>query len=194
MIYGYARVSTADQKLEAQLKQLMENGCDKENIFREKKSGKNTERTELLKLLDVLKAGDKVIITKTDRIARNMKDGLEIVKTIRDKGASIHILNMGLIDDSHIGNLILGILLAVAEFERETSKERQREGIALAKAKGIYKGRPETYTQRNSGVIHAIQLYEEGNHTMNEISEITKISRTTIYRKLRELGKINSTK
>jgi DNA invertase Pin-like site-specific DNA recombinase len=186
MIYGYARVSTYDQNFGPQLKMLKENGCESKNIFKEKKTGKNAERDELNKLLDLLEKGDKIIITKVDRMARNLKDGLMIVEKIREKGASIHILNMGLIDDSPIGDLILNILLAVAEFELGNNKERQREGIAIAKAKGIYKGSSTKYTERHDGLMHALELYAEGSKTVKQISEITKISRATIYRKAKE--------
>ena len=186
MIYGYARVSTLHQKLEPQIKQLVENGCDRKNIFKEKKSGKNAERTELKNLLDILVPGDKVIVTKIDRIARNLKDGLNIVSQIREKGASIHLLDMGLIDETPMGNLIMSVLLSVAEFERSMILERQREGIEIAKAKGLYKGRPMKYTEKSPKLTHALELYKEGKLTVNEISDITGIGRATIYRKIKE--------
>lgn len=188
MIYGYARVSTKDQNLESQIKQLIENGCERKNIFKEKKSGKNAERDELKKLLDILQPGDKVITTKIDRIARNLKDGIRIVETIREKGAKIHLLDMGLIDDTPMGNLILSVLLAVAEFERSMILERQREGIEIAKAKGLYKGRPMKYTEKSDKLVHALKLYEKGELTVNQIQDITGIGRATIYRKIKEYG------
>lgn len=87
-------------------------------------------------------------------------------------------------DDTPVGNLILSVLLSVAEFEREVNRERQREGISSARAKGIYIGRPMTYTNKNVGVQHAIELYREDKYKMNQI---TKISQSTIYRRIREL-------
>lgn len=186
MIYGYARVSSYDQNFGPQIKALTENGVELKNIFKEKKTGKNAEREELQKLLSILEKGDKVIITKVDRMARNSRDGLNIVETIRENGAAIHILNMGLFDGSPMGEMLLKVLLAFAEFELATSKERQREGIAIAKAKGIYKGSPMKYTERHDGLTHALELYAEGEKTVKQISEITKISRATIYRKAKE--------
>lgn len=188
MIYGYARVSSFDQNFAPQINMLIEEGCEHKNIFKEKKTGKNAERPELNRMLKVIAAGDKVIVTKIDRIARNTKDGLMIIEKIQKKGASIHVLNMGLIDESPIGDLIMSVLLAVAEFELATNKERQREGIAEAKRQGKYRGMPTKYTERHTGLAHALKLYEEGKHTVDEIMSITKISRATIYRKIKEFG------
>lgn len=188
MIYGYARVSTTDQKLTVQINQLMENGVDRKNIFKEKKTGRNAERDELKKLIEVLQPGDRVIVTKIDRIARNLKDGLNIIETIQEKGATIEILNMGTIDSGPMGKLILRVMFSIAEFEVDINRERQREGIQIAKEKGIYKGRAKKYKKGDETLKHALELYVEGKKTVDEICEITKVSRATIYRKLKEFG------
>lgn len=185
-IYGYARVSSLQQKLDSQIRQLVEHGVDRKNIFKEKKSGKNAEREELNKLLEILQPGDKVIVTKIDRIARSLQDGINIINEIRDKGASIHLFDMGVVDNTPMGNLILNVLFSVADFERQMILERQREGIQLAKEKGLYRGRPVKYGKANASLQHALELYEQGNKSVNEIAAITKIGRATIYRKIKE--------
>jgi DNA invertase Pin-like site-specific DNA recombinase len=190
MKYGYARVSTIDQNIETQIEQLKANGC--EIIFQEKITGRSKDvRTELNKLLNTVKAGDTVVITKIDRIARNMRDGLEIINTLREKGVAIHVLNMGLIDNTPVGELILNVLLAVAQFEVDMIRERQREGIEQAKKRGVYKGRPKQYTDKNPALKHAIELFmnrDKNGMTVKEICEITKIGRSTLYREIKARG------
>lgn len=190
MKYGYARVSTIDQNIETQIEQLKANGC--EIIFQEKITGRSKDvRTELNKLLNTVKAGDTVVITKIDRIARNMRDGLEIINTLREKGVAIHVLNMGLIDNTPVGELILNVLLAVAQFEVDMIRERQREGIEQAKKRGVYKGRPKQYTDRNPNLKHAIELFinrDKNGKTVKEICQITGIGRSTLYREIKARG------
>lgn len=190
MKYGYARVSSTGQNLEAQLNALKENGVDK--IYKEKLSGrKKDNRHELNKLLDIVEKGDTIVITKIDRIARNMKDGLDIIHSLRDKGVAIHVLNMGLIDNTPVGDLILNVLLAVAQFEVDMNRERQREGIAEAKKRGVYKGRPMKYTEKNPKLNHALELFEKrdsNGYTVDKILAITGIGRGTLYRNAKKHG------
>jgi DNA invertase Pin-like site-specific DNA recombinase len=189
MKYGYARVSSTGQNFEAQLSAFKEQGVDK--IYKEKVTGRIKERPQLNKLLGILETGDTILITKIDRIARNMKDGLEIIYSLREKGVSIHVLNMGLIDNTPVGDLILNVLLAVAQFEVDINKERQREGIAEAKKRGVYKGRPMKYTDKNKALNHALELFKNrdtNRMTVSEIVEITKIGRGTLYRNAKKQG------
>lgn len=186
MIFGYARVSTIDQHLESQIEQLNKYGVDK--IYKEKKSGANTNRPELQKLLDVIRHGDKIVITKMDRLARSTHDMLDIINDFEKKGVGVVILNMGgdtLDTTSPIGKLMVTVMSGIAEFELGMIKERQREGIAQAKRRGAYKGKPRKYTEKSPKVKHAMALLadrDNNNMTVNEISDITGISRASIYR------------
>lgn len=186
MIYGYARVSTVGQELSAQKKALEQAGAEK--IVSEKVSGKNTNRAGLQKLLGQLQAGDTLIVTKMDRISRNVRDGIELIDSLNDRGIALHVLNMGLFDNSPTSKLIRNILLSVGEWEREMILERQREGIQEAKERGLYKGMPKKYTDNHKGLQHALELMDNrdtNNLTVNDIAGMTGVSRATIYREMR---------
>ena len=152
MNYGYARVSSVGQKisgnsLEDQISQLKAAGCREENIFMEQFTGATMDRPEFDRVLEKLEPGDKLIVTKLDRIARTATSGFETVKDLLDRGVSVHVLNMGLIDNTPTGRLILHIMLSFAEFEREMIKERTAAGKAIARQKPDYKeGRPKQIT------------------------------------------------
>ena len=152
MNYGYARVSSVGQKisgnsLEDQISQLKAAGCREENIFMEQFTGATMDRPEFDRVLEKLETGDKLIVTKLDRIARTATSGFETVKDLLDRGVSVHVLNMGLIDNTPTGRLILHIMLSFAEFEREMIKERTAAGKAIARQKPDYKeGRPKQIT------------------------------------------------
>ena len=187
MIYGYGRVSSKGQDLTAQLKQLTDYNCDK--IYKEKISGRSKEnRQEFNKLLETVKKGDTIVVTKLDRFARSTKDALNTIELLNEKEVNLVVLNMGgdKVDTSTaIGKLMVTVLAGIAEFEADMIKERQLEGIAEAKKRGVYKGRPSTYTDKHKGLQHAIELFNDRDNngmTVKEIEEITKISRATIYR------------
>lgn len=137
---GYARVSTARQSLEVQIEALK--GCDK--LFKEKSSGAKAERQQLTTMLDYVREGDSITVTKLCRLARNTKHLLEIVDYLDNKGVSLIVLNLGIDTKSPTGRLMLTMIGAVASFERQLLLERQAEGIALAKQKGKYLGRKAT--------------------------------------------------
>lgn len=188
--YGYARVSTADQNLEAQIQILKDSGVTK--IYTDKATGKNVQRKGLQDLLSVLETDDTLVITKLDRIARNVKEGIQLIDELTEKGIKLHVLNMGLFDGTATSKLLRNILLSVAEWEREMILERQKEGIAVAKAQGKYRGRPKKYTNRNPAVVHALELFtsrESNGKTVREICEITKISRAALYKIAEEKDK-----
>lgn len=193
MKYGYARVSSSGQNLEAQLKQLEEFGCEK--IFKEKASGrKKDNREQFNKLLETVKEGDVIVVTKLDRFARSTKDALNTIEYLNSKGVGLVVLNMGgekVDTTTAIGKLMVTILAGIAEFEADMIRERQLEGIALAKQRGVYKGRPKKYTEHNKGLQYALELFrnrDKNGMTVNEIAEITKISRATIYREAKRLN------
>ena len=162
MIYGYARVSTKGQakdgnSLEAQEKVLRENGAVE--IYTDAFTGTKAHRPELDKLLEVINEGDKLIVTKLDRIARSATQGIELVNTLLDRGVTVHILNMGIMDNTPTGKLIRTIMLAFAEFERDMIVERTQEGKAIAKQNPDFtEGRPKKFNQNQ--VNHTLDMLE----------------------------------
>ena len=187
MIYGYARVSSTTQSLDTQVAQLTAYGCQK--IFHEKLSGRSLRnRAQFTALLDQIATGDTVVVTKLDRFARSTQDALNTMATLTERGVSLVVLNMGgdVVDTSTaIGKLLITVLAGIAEFEADLIKERQLEGIAAAKARGVYKGRPRTYTAHHKGLAHALELLaaRDRNHlTVNDICAMTQVSRATLYR------------
>ncbi|UII58156.1 recombinase family protein (plasmid) [Cytobacillus spongiae] len=187
MLYGYGRVSSKGQNLQAQIEQLKVYGCEK--IYKEKVSGRSLEKREqFTKLIRTVQSGDKIVVTKLDRFARSTKDALNTIDLLNNKGVSLVVLNMGgdILDTSTpIGKLMVTVLAGISEFEADMIKERQIEGIERAKERGVYKGRPKTYTDKHKGLEHALELIKNRNEnkmTVNQISEITGISRATLYR------------
>ncbi len=182
MVYGYCRVSTNMQakdgnSLKVQEKLLRENGAEK--IYSDVSTGTKTHRPELDRLLDKLEKGDKLVITKLDRIARSVSQGTEIIQALLDRGITIHVLNMGLMDNTPAGKLIRSIMLAFAEFERDMIVERTQEGKAIAKKQSGYReGRPRLYSKKQ--IQHALGLLE--NHSYKQVTELTGISKSTLIR------------
>jgi len=182
MVYGYCRVSTQGQakdgnSLAAQEKLLKENGAEK--IYSDVFTGKRTHRPELDKLLDKLKPGDKLVITKLDRIARSASQGTELIQKLLDSGITVHVLNMGLMDNTPTGKLIRNIMLAFAEFERDMILERTQEGKAVAKKQpGFREGRPRLYSKKQ--IQHALVLLQD--HSYRQVTELTGISKSTLIR------------
>lgn len=188
MIYGYCRVSTKGQasngnSLEAQEKAVRDAGAVK--IYKDAFTGTKKERPELSKLLPMLKAGDKLIVTKLDRIARSATEGNELIDSLLSRDITVHILNMGILDNTSAGKLIRTIMLAFAEFERDMIVERTQEGKEIAKRTNPnYKeGRPKKFNPKK--ISHALSLLE--THSYNEVVELTGISKSTLIRAKREL-------
>lgn len=190
MIIGYARVSSEGQNLARQLKQLNEFGCEK--IYEEKKSGATTKEREILqKMLSELNEGDTVIVSDLTRITRSTQDLFELIKSIKEKGADLKSLKDSWLDTSSenpYSTFLLTVMAGVNQLERDLIKDRQREGIAIAKEKGKFKGRVKRYTEKHKGLEHALELYKKGDMTVKEITEVTKISRATIYREAKNRG------
>ncbi len=182
-IVGYARVSTTDQSagLDAQLRDLKAYGCAK--IFQEELSSVARERPQLEAAFDYLREGDKLIVTKIDRLARSVGDLVDITTRLRSAGVQLCFLaNPELSTDTANGKLMLTVLGAIAEFERDLMLERQREGIAKAKAAGKYKGRAPTARAKSEEVI---ELKRQGN-TVPQIVVATGISRASVFRILKD--------
>ena len=149
MKYGYARVSTLDQKLDTQIKQLKDAGA--EMIVQEKTTGVTKNRPEFQELLARLEVGDTLIVTKLDRFARNTKEALELIQELFQQNVSIHVLNIGLIDNTATGQLIYTIFSAFSEFERALIVERTQDGKRYAKAHdpNFREGRPKNTLKTN---------------------------------------------
>ncbi|HCR2160653.1 recombinase family protein [Escherichia coli] len=175
---GYARVSTTGQSLDTQLEAL--SGCEK--VFREKISGAKDDRPELQAMLEFVREGDSVQVTKLDRLARNTRHLLEISEYLQGKGVALNILNIGINTATPTGKLMLTMIGAIATFEREMMLERQAEGIALARLKGKYKGRKATAMCKSEEVR---DLVKKGV-SKPEISRQLGIGITSIYRIIRD--------
>ena len=186
MIYGYARVSTKGQEkngnsLESQEKALKEAGAIE--IYSDSFTGTKLARPQLDKLINELVEGDTLIITKLDRIARSMTQGSELITQLIEKGIRVHILNIGVMDNTPSSKLIRNIFFAFAEFERDMIVERTQEGKALARTKsGFKEGRPKSYT--DTQINMAIGLLE--NYSYKEVELMTKISKSTLIRAKRK--------
>lgn len=184
MIYGYARVSTSKQELANQMNTLKENGA--EEIYSEKYTGtKKNERQELSKLLECVQPGDEVLVTKIDRLARSITDLRELVDGFLSRGVSVTFLKDNMSFKAHekssaMQTLMLNMLGSFAEFERDLIVSRTSEGKAYAKANNpnFKEGRPNRRLTRQ--YLHAIELMN--THTMKEVEQMTKISRSTLFR------------
>lgn len=183
MKYGYARVSTIDQKLESQIEKLKEAGA--EIIVQEKITGTTKNRPEFQLLLEKVKEGDTLIVTKLDRFARNTKEALEIIQDLFKRNIKTHILNLGLIDNTATGQLVFTIFSAFAEFERALIIERTQEGKKYAKEHDINfrEGRPRKYNKEQLQL--AYELKKQGL-TYKMIERKTGISISTQQRSFRK--------
>ncbi|WP_425416493.1 recombinase family protein [Oricola indica] len=181
-IVGYARTSTNDQKagLDAQLRELKHAGCTK--IFQEEISSVATSRPQLDAALDYVRDGDVFLVAKLDRLARSVADLVTITERLKAKGVALRILNINLDTGTPTGKLMLNLLGSIAEFERELMLERQREGIARAKAEGRYKGRAPTARAKSDDVI---RMKKSGTKP-TDIAAQLGISRASVYRILNE--------
>lgn len=178
---GYVRVSSMDQNTERQL-----DGVELDKVFTDKASGKDTNRPKLTDAIDYLRDGDTLVVHSMDRLARNTEDLLRLVREITDKGATVEFLKEKLTFNGHaddpMSHLMLGMLAAFAQFERALIRERQREGIELAKAKGVYKGRKPTLTAEQIGQLKA---RVEAGETKSAVAKAFGVSRETVYQYLR---------
>lgn len=175
--YGYARVSTEAQTLESQVQALQAENCD--FIYEEKFTGTKTDRPQLNELLSNIVAGDTLVVTKLDRLARSATQGSELVKGLIENDISVHILNMGVMDNKPASKLVRNIFFAFAEFERDMIVERTQEGKAIARQReGYREGRKPTYTKQQ--LDHAMELKK--THSFTQVAELTGISIATLKR------------
>jgi DNA invertase Pin-like site-specific DNA recombinase len=176
-IYGYARVSTIDQDLEIQMNALKAAGC--EIIRSEKKTGTSLKkREELQNLLQFMRPGDTLVITRTDRLARSVKDLQDIVFTLKEKGVSLKATEQPIDTSTAAGKAFFDMLGVFAEFETNIRRERQAEGIAAAKLKGVYKGSKKKIDDNE------IKQMKSDNMKVSDIAKKLGISRITVYRAL----------
>lgn len=133
MQYGYARGSTLSQNTNEQLQQLLEHGVSRTNIFSEKFTGSKKDRPAFTSMLNKVRSGDIIVVTKLDRFARNTREALEIIEPLLDDDITINVLNLGTIENTPMGRMIVRTLLSVAEMERDMILERTQEGKAFAK-------------------------------------------------------------
>mgnify|MGYP002623978907 CR=1 FL=1 len=182
MVFGYARVSTMGQardgnSLDAQILALQNAGAVK--IFSDVFSGIKNDRPQLDKLLKIIQQGDTLIITKLDRIARTLIQGIQLIEDLNDRGVIIDVLNLGVIDSSPTGKLIRNIMLSFSEFERDMIIQRTQEGKAVARQSPNFRdGRPKKFSRAQ--VDHALELLND--HSYKQVSAMTGISVTTLVR------------
>ena len=180
MIVGYTRVSSFEQNASRQLENQKI-----EKLFAEVVSGKNTERPQLQALLEFVREGDVVLVHSMDRLARNLDDLRLLVKTLTNKGIHIQFIQENIVftgEDSPMSQLLLSVMGAFAEFERALIKERQREGIALAKKRGVYKGRKQALDREQ-----ILQLKEriKAGEAKSTVAKEFGICRATLYQYLK---------
>jgi DNA invertase Pin-like site-specific DNA recombinase len=173
---GYQRVSTVDQNTDRQL-----DGVELDKVFTDKASGKDTNRPELARAIEYLRDGDTLVVHSMDRLARNLEDLRRIVRELTCSGVKVEFVKESLTfagDDSPMNTLLLSMLGAVAEFERAMIRERQREGVAIAKAAGKYKGR-----RASLKVDQASELRERvaGGESVTALAREYGVSRQTVY-------------
>ena len=196
-VYGYVRVSSIDQNEDRQLIVMNENNVPKGNVYIDKQSGKDFERPQYKKLAKKLKKGDLLYILSIDRLGRNYEDIQKQWRILtKDIGIDICVIDMPLLDTRNgkdlmgtfIADLVLQILSFVAQSERENIKKRQAQGIAAAKAKGVKFGRPMAPIPNGFDVY--LSKWGKGQMTTTEILDLTGLSKSTFYRKVRDYSLI----
>ncbi|NFL34461.1 recombinase family protein [Clostridium botulinum] len=186
-IYGYCRVSSKKQLnegngLDVQEKEILEK-YENAIIRREQFTGATVDRPIFQNVIEELVAGDTLVVTKLDRLARNTVEGIEIVQQLFNKGAAVHVLNVGLLENTSMGKFFLTTLLAVAEMERNTILERTQAGKEIARTKEGYKeGRPQKYTPEQ--LEYAMELLKTNSYT--QVEKMTQISKSTLTREARK--------
>lgn len=186
MIYGYARVSTSGQakdgnSLEDQKQKLIAAGASE--IIEEHYTGTTTNRPEFSKLIEKLKEGDTIVVTKLDRFARSAGQGVQLIQDLIGRGVSVNVLNMGLMDNKPASKLMITMMLAFAEFERDMIVERTQEGKRIAKERANFReGRPRISKKQTD---HALDMLASGM-SYTQVSELTGISKSTLIRRMRE--------
>jgi DNA invertase Pin-like site-specific DNA recombinase len=182
MLLGYARVSTDDQDAALQVDALKKAGCSK--VFVDTASGALAERPELSRLLDQARAGDTLVVWRLDRLGRSIKHLIASLTDLNEREIGFRSLTENIDTTTPGGRLVFHIFAAMAEFERDLIRERTRAGLAAARQRGRQGGRPPTLSAKQ--VKTARELYDQRDMTVEQIGEILGVSRTTIYRALRQ--------
>ena len=194
MIYGYARVSTKSQtkdsnSLEEQVGELREAGA--EEIFTDSFTGSKLERPEFKRLMSIFKDGDTLIVTKLDRFARSISQSSELIIDLIDRGITVYVLNLGVLNKGSVSPLLRNVLLSFAEFERDMIVQRTQEGKAIAKLDPNFReGRPPVYTREQKQ--RAADLRKAGK-TYTQIEHMTGISKSTLVRFMRYMEEYHNT-
>lgn len=189
MIYGYARVSSRGQAaygngLDAQRQALLAAGA--ERVFEDVFTGTTMDRPQWDLLLSELGEGDTLVVTKLDRVARTAPEGVEAVRGLVEAGVSVRILNMGLVEDTPVGRMMLTVMFAMAEFEHDLIVERMAEGKAVARQReGYREGRPRKSVDADALASHRL-LVENGEETVTDACKALGIGRTTWYKMAKE--------
>lgn len=187
-IYGYCRVSTKTQLSNNSLEQQEQEILSKYSeavIYPEQHTAKTVHRPVFERVINELSEGDMLVVTKLDRLARNVKEGIEIIEELFDKGVAVHVLNVGLLENSTMGRFFIQTMLAVAEMERSLILERMNAGKEVAKQDPDYReGRPRKFTKAQ--LSHAYELKQAGK-TYKQIELMTGICKQTLWRYVKSL-------
>jgi DNA invertase Pin-like site-specific DNA recombinase len=195
MRYGYVRVSTADQNEERQVKKMLDLGIDEQCIFIDKASGKNLERNSYKKLMGIIVSGDEIVLDSLDRLGRDYDDlTVEWRRITREVGCDLKALDLEFFDSAKframgdvgkcVEDMLLSLLAYVAQTERKKMKQRQAEGIALAKERGVYKGRKPT--EFDPKLIGKVEEHLRNGGAKTEAAKMLRVNRATIYRMIEE--------
>lgn len=182
MLIGYARVSTDDQNLDLQKDALTQAGCEK--ILEDRLTGAKAERPGLQSALEYARSDDIIVVWRLDRLSRSLKDLIEMVSLLESKNIGLKSLQESIDTSSSSGKLIFHIFAALAEFERNLIRERTQAGLQAARARGRLGGRPKTLTKDQR--MLAVKLYDEKQHTIQQICQMMKISKPTLYKYIKE--------
>ena len=182
MKIGYARVSTEEQNLDAQMDALKKEGCDQ--IFSEKITGYKADRQELIKALSYVREGDTLVVWKLDRLGRTLKQLIEFMEELKKRGVHFKSIQDSIDTSTATGTFFFHVMGAFAELERELIKERTRAGLNAARSRGRQGGRPEVH--KNNKKEMAYEMYMKNDKSVEEIADALGMSRTTIYRFIRK--------
>ena len=184
MKIGYARVSTVERNLDLQIDALKKEGCEK--IISDEVSGSVADRPGLIKLKELLRNGDTLVVWRLDRLGRTLKHLIEWVNELDEQGISFKSLQETIDTNSSSGKLIFHIFGALSEFERNLIRERSRAGLEAARVRGKQGGRPKKLSKDKRQLT--VDLYEGKKHSIKQICDMTGISKPTLYKYIREAG------
>lgn len=191
MIYGYARVSTRGQErdgnsLESQTDALRHAGCEK--VYHDAYTGTKMDRPEFTKLIGMLKPGDRLVVAKLDRLARTVVGGADLIRKLMDEGVAIHVLNMGMLDNTPIGRMLATVMFAFAEFERDMIVERTNEGKRIARGHAGYKEGRKAKNIDNAELESMYAAVRSGDATVSDCCRELGISRGTWYNRVKNIA------